>query len=106
MRSDQTEAESALWSKLLNRRLGNLKFRRQVPIGNYIVDFLCIEYRLIVEGDGSQHTENEYDNRRDKELQKREFTVLRFWNNDVLQNIENVCEAIIAAVEISKSERE
>ena len=106
MRSDQTEAESALWSKLRSRRLVNLKFKRQVPIGNFIVDFLCTEYLLIVEVDGSQHVENEYDLKRDKELEKRGFTVLRFWNNGILQDIENVCEAIIAAVEVIKLERD
>ena len=75
-----------------------LKFKRQVPIGSYIIDFVCMEHRLIVEVDGSQHVENNYDARRDMELTNLGYRTLRFWNNEVLRDIENVCEAIHAAV--------
>jgi len=99
MRSNQTEAEKALWGRLRDRRLMGLKFKRQVPIGSYIVDFVCMEKHLIVEVDGSQHVENNYDTARDAELTKLGFRTMRFWNNDVLQNIESVCEAIRAVVQ-------
>lgn len=76
-------AERKLWFKLRDRRLDGLKFRRQVPIGGYIVDFVCFDCGLIVELDGGQHNENPRDALRDAELRKRGFTILRFWNNDV-----------------------
>jgi len=72
-----------------------MKFRRQVPVGNYIVDFLCAKHKLIVEVDGSQHAENKYDKYRDLALHKRGFKVLRFWNGDVLKELNSVCDAII-----------
>ncbi len=74
-----------------------LKFKRQMPIGGYIVDFACMKHRLIVEVDGSQHVENDYDTTRDAELIKLGYRTLRFWNNEVLRNIESVCEAVRAA---------
>ncbi len=80
-----------------------LKFKRQMPIDCYIVDFICAEHRLIVEVDGSQHAENDYDEKRDTELAKCGFTTLRFWNNEILQNIDNVCAAIHAAVQVDRS---
>ncbi len=81
-----------------------LKFKRQVPISGYIVDFVCMAQRLIVEVDGSQHVENEYDARRDAELTKHSYRTLRFWNNDVLRDIDSVCEAIYAAVRSGPSD--
>ena len=99
LRANQTEAEALLWARLRNRRLLGPKFKRQVPIRNYIADFLCAQHRLIIEVDGSQHAENEYDQRRDRELARRGFTVLRFWNNDILNHRSRVCKAIIAAVQ-------
>ena len=96
MRANQTDAEAVLWDTLRGRRLMGMKFRRQGPIGNYIVDFLCAEYRLIVEVDGIQHAESPYDEKRDRNLQDRGFKVLRFWNDDVLKEINSVCDTIIA----------
>ncbi len=96
MRSHMTDAEVVLWDTLRGRKLMKMKFRRQVPIGNYVVDFLCAEHRLIVEVDGSQHAENDYDRKRDAELKERGFKVLRFWNDDVLRELNSVCDTIIA----------
>jgi very-short-patch-repair endonuclease len=86
MRRDPTEAERRMWRILRDRRLGSLKFRRQEPIGPYIVDFVCFERKLIIELDGSQHAENAHDAQRDTWFTSRGFTVLRFWNSEVLDN--------------------
>ena len=102
MRSNQTDAEAVLWNELRNRRLMRMKFRRQVPIGNYIVDFVSAEHKLIVEVDGSQHAESDYDQKRDSELKALGFVVLRFWDGDVLKEINNVCDTIIAAVGLNE----
>ena len=99
MRREPTEAERALWQVLRARRLSEWKFRRQVRIEPYIVDFVCFERRLIVEADGSQHAESVADERRDKFLTEQGFRVLRFWNNDILRNREGVLTAILAALE-------
>ena len=96
MRSAPTEAEQRLWGALRNRRLDRLKFRRQVPIGPYIADFVCMEAKLIVELDGSQHAESTRDRARDAELEQRGFRVLRFWNDDVMRELESTCATIIA----------
>jgi very-short-patch-repair endonuclease len=81
---------------LRDRRLNSLKFRRQVPVGPYIVDFLCVGAKLIVEADGSQHAESTHDKARDAYLERQGWKVLRFWNNEVLQNREGVLETIYA----------
>ena len=96
MRGAPTEAEQRLWRLLRDRRLSGLKFRRQVPIGPYVVDFLCVGARLIVEADGSQHAENRRDAARDAYLASEGWTVLRFWNHEVLRNRNNVLETILA----------
>jgi very-short-patch-repair endonuclease len=96
MRLNPTDAEHRLWSMLRDRRMSAFKFRRQFVIDPYIVDFVCFERRLIIEADGSQHTESEYDQRRDEFLRSQGFSVLRFWNNDVLENAAGVFEAIFA----------
>jgi very-short-patch-repair endonuclease len=96
MRSAPTDAERRLWRLLRDRRLSGLKFRRQVPVGPYIVDFLCVAARLIVEADGSQHAENARDEVRDAYLTREGWKVLRFWNHDVLRNRESVLDTIIA----------
>jgi very-short-patch-repair endonuclease len=93
LRRDSTDAEKKLWSALRNGQLNRLKFRRQVEIGNYIVDFLCPEKRLIIEVDGGQHTP-ERDARRTAFLESQGFRILRFWNNDVLQNLDGVWTTI------------
>ncbi|WP_027170138.1 endonuclease domain-containing protein [Mesorhizobium sp. WSM3224] len=98
MRREPTEAESRLWHELRGRRLDRIKFRRQVPIGRFIADFVCAEAQLIVEIDGSQHAESRRDLERDAELKARGFRVLRFWNDDVLKELDAVCDTIIAYV--------
>jgi very-short-patch-repair endonuclease len=96
LRRKQTNAERELWLRLRDRRLNGLKFRRQVPIGGYVVDFCCESARLIVELDGGQHVErSEADAKRTAELEAQGYLVLRFWNNDVLRNIDGVLECII-----------
>jgi very-short-patch-repair endonuclease len=96
MRLNPTDAEHRLWSMLRDRRMPAFKFRRQFVIDPYIVDFACLERRLIIEADGSQHAESEYDRRRDGFLRSQGFSVLRVWNNDVLENAAGVFEAIFA----------
>ncbi len=96
MRFDPTEAEKRLWSMLRDRRLSTFKFKRQQIIYPYIVDFICLAERLIIEADGSQHADSAYDMRRDGFLKAQRFRVLRFWNNDVLARSEQVAAAIFA----------
>jgi len=98
LRRDMTEAEDRLWQELRGRRLDGIKFRRQVPVGRFIADFLCADAMLIVEIDGSQHADSAYDRERDAELKTRGFRVLRFWNDDVLREMNSVCDTIIAYV--------
>ena len=94
MRANPTPAEERLWTMLRDRRLAAFKFRRQVVIAPYIVDFVCFERRLIIEADGSQHADSRYDERRDALLRDKSFRVLRFWNNDILTNAAGVFDAI------------
>lgn len=96
MQREPTEAENKLWQEFRDRRLDSLKFRLQVPIGNYIVDFLCLEAKLIVEIDGSQHADSDYDRKRDIVLNERGFRVLRFWNDDIMRDLDAVYATIIA----------
>ncbi|MEX0406683.1 endonuclease domain-containing protein [Aquibium sp. LZ166] len=98
LRRAMTEAEDRLWQELRGRRLDGIKFRRQVPVGRYVADFLCAEAMLIVEVDGSQHAESVRDIERDSDLKRRGFRVLRFWNDDVLRDMNAVCDTIIAYV--------
>ena len=91
LRKRPTEAEKLLWRRLRVKQMEGLKFRRQQPIDNYVVDFVCFDKRLVIEVDGGQHAvEKQKDVRRDNYLRKHGFKVLRFWNNEVLQNIEGV----------------
>jgi very-short-patch-repair endonuclease len=95
LRSQQTDAEQKLWYHLRAHRYMGLKFKRQKPIGRYIVDFVCPERSLIIELDGGQHTEQmAYDTQRDAWLHGEGYTVLRFWNNEVMQEMEGVLEKI------------
>ena len=96
LRTTMPDAERELWSHLRSSQLNGLKFRRQYPMPPYVVDFICIEARLIVELDGSQHSED-VDRRREAVLKARGFRIVRFWNNDVLGNTEAVLEAIFNA---------
>src|SRR5665213_3352596 len=94
LRQTMTDAERRLWSVLRDRRLLGYKFRRQRPIGPFIVDFACIERRLVIEADGGQHADNEADARRTAWLERHGWRVVRFWNNDILLNAEGVAETI------------
>ncbi len=91
LRKNQTDAEQALWQQLRNRQLAGFKFRRQYVIEGYIADFACVEARVIVELDGGQHLEQQaYDDKRTQTFAKHGFEVLRFWNDEVLKNMEGV----------------
>ena len=95
LRKRPTDAEQLLWMHSRMKQMEGLKFRRQQPIDNYIVDFVCFENRIVIEVDGGQHAaENSKDRERDSYLQQFGFKVLRFWNNEVLQNTNGVLEII------------
>ncbi len=96
LRSSATDAEALLWYHLRDRRLGGYKFRRQRPIGPYFADFACLESKLVIEIDGGQHTEaTAYDSARTRLMEADGFRVLRFWNNEVLTQIDLVREQIL-----------
>lgn len=97
LRRDSTDAERKLWSRLRSGQLKGLRFRRQHPIPPYFVDFCCISARMVIELDGSQHSDKT-DAVRTASLQRQGFTVLRFWDNDVLQQTDAVLEAILNAL--------
>ncbi|MFO0390086.1 MAG: DNA repair protein RecO [Alphaproteobacteria bacterium] len=100
LRRNQTDAEQKIWHHLRAHRFGQYGFRRQKPIGNYIADFICMEKQLIIELDGGQHAEQqEYDDKRTAFLESKGYKVLRFWNNDVLGNIDGVLETISNALD-------
>ena len=100
LRKNPTEAEKVLWGHLRCWQVDGYKFRRQQPLGKYIVDFVCLEKKLIIELDGGQHAEQTvYDAERDAWLRDRGFSVLRFWNNDVLQNLNGVKDTILSKME-------
>ncbi|HEY8615676.1 endonuclease domain-containing protein [Phenylobacterium sp.] len=99
LRLEDTDAEARLWRSLRDRKLGGWKWRRQVPVGRYIADFLCPEGRLVVELDGAQHAEQlDYDQRRTVYLERRGLRVLRFWNSEALTNTDGVCATILDAL--------
>jgi len=105
LRRNQTDAERVLWLRLRNRRLNGLKFKRQVPIDRYVVDFCSSEARLIIELDGGQHAARvTQDANRTKILEAMGYLVLRFWNNDVLQNTDGVLEDILNTLKQHRSE--
>ena len=100
LRRNQTDAENRLWYFLRAHRFSGFKFRRQHPIGPYIVDFACPAEKLVVELDGGQHADAGYDDEaRDKWLEQRGYRVLRFWNNDVLAETQAVLQSILTALE-------
>jgi len=102
LRTNQTEAEQRRWHHLRAHRFMALKFKRQKPRGRYIVDFICVERHLIIEIDGGQHAEQtEYDQRRDAWLRSQGYTVLRFWNHEVMQQLEGVLEQIRSTIALS-----
>lgn len=100
MRQEMSEAEAKLWQHLRAGRLNGYKFRRQQPMGNYIVDFMCVTPKLIVEADGGQHTEQAaYDHARTAYLNSLGFTVLRFWNHEILQQTNDVLAEILRVLQ-------
>jgi len=100
LRARQTDAENLLWGLLRNRRLLGLKFRRQYPLRPYILDYYCHEAKLAIELDGGQHAEqHHYDQQRTAQLESRGILVLRFWNNEMLQQTESVLEKIYLVLE-------
>ena len=103
LRSRLTEAERKLWYALRGRRFADFKFRRQVPVGPFIADFVCFESRLVVELDGGQHAESYRDEKRDRWFTTNGFRVLRFWNNEVLSNIEGVVTQLAQALKVQWS---
>jgi very-short-patch-repair endonuclease len=101
MRRTLTQAERKLWHALRDRRIQQLKFRRQAPVGAYIADFLCLEHRLIVEADGSQHADSIGDTARDAWFVAHGYKVLRFWNGEILFEPESVLATIAASCGLS-----
>jgi very-short-patch-repair endonuclease len=105
LRRNQTDAERTLWFQLRDRRLDGWKFRRQVPIDRYVVDFFCADAHLIIELDGGQHAiRAQHDEERTRILEAMGYLVLRFWNNDVTGNIDGVLQVIIETLESHSSE--
>ena len=99
LRRNSTDSERELWRHLRGRQLDGAKFRRQHPFGDCILDFACVERKLVVELDGGQHAEStKYDGWRTRQLEQAGFAVLRFWDHDVLENREGVREMILAAL--------
>jgi very-short-patch-repair endonuclease len=102
LRTNMTDAEKRLWYLLRGHRLKGIKFKRQAPIGRYIVDFVCFQSNLMIEVDGGPHADNDADLRRRRWLEDQGFRVLRFWNNEVLSNTDAVLEAILSAIDIER----
>ncbi|NOX92703.1 MAG: endonuclease domain-containing protein [Gammaproteobacteria bacterium] len=99
LRQLSTDAEHRLWQQLRNRQACGAKFRRQHPVPPYIVDFVCLEKKLVIEADGEQHIEQQtYDEKRTAFLEARGFQVLRFWNNEILTQTEDVLDVIFRAL--------
>ena len=99
LRGNMTDADRRLWYPLRAHRFGGFKFKRQVPVGPYIVDFACLGRKLIIEVDGGQHADSQSDSVRDDYLRRAGFRVLRFWNNDVLRNTDGVLEVVMSEIE-------
>ncbi len=100
LRARSTDAERKLWAELGNRQLGGYKFRRQHPMGPYVVDFACLAQRLVVELDGGQHAmAKDKDDQRTRWLESQGYRVVRFWNHDVLENMDGVLQALLTALD-------
>jgi len=95
MRADATRAENLLWQAHRRGQLEGFKFKRQIPLDGYILDFVCFDARLIVEVDGGQHSENVPDMERDAHFAREGFETLRFWNDEVEKNFDGVCDHIL-----------
>ena len=104
LRAMMTDAERKLWFALKDRRVAGVKFRRQVPVEHFIADFCCFELRLIVEVDGGQHNDSQRDAERDAWFAANGYRTLRFWNNDVLGNLEGVLTRLIAEIDRRQKE--
>jgi very-short-patch-repair endonuclease len=103
LRRNQTEAEEPLWNELRGRRLATAKFVRQYQIGDFIADFACRSLRIAIELDGGQHPENERDLGRTRIIEAHGYRVIRFWNNEVLENIDGVLQAIGDELEVARN---
>jgi very-short-patch-repair endonuclease len=103
LRRNQTEAEERLWNELRGRRLAAAKFVRQYQIGEFIADFACRSLRLAIELDGGQHSENERDAARTRVIEAYGYRVIRFWNNEVLENMDGVLQAISHELELARN---
>jgi very-short-patch-repair endonuclease len=103
LRGRMTEAERRLWYRLRAHRFAGVKFKRQVPIGRYVVDSVCFDHSLSIEVDGGQHATSLNDRSRTQWLEGEGFRVLRFWNNDVLGNLPGVLETVASALSRSPS---
>jgi very-short-patch-repair endonuclease len=99
LRHGDNVAEAILWNELKDRKLGGYKFVRQFPVGRYFADFMCRQRRLVVEVDGSQHAGSDKDRIRDEFMRAKGISIIRFWNVDVVKQIDSVCETILAALE-------
>ena len=99
LRTRMTDAERKLWFAFRDRRFADFKFRRQVPIGPFVADFACYASRVIIEVDGGQHADSKTDAQRDRWFVANNFHVLRYWNNDVLRNLEGVLISILAELQ-------
>ncbi len=95
MRKDQTRAEAMLWQALRGGQLEGFKFRRQVPLHNYIIDFVCFDAKVIIEVDGAQHADSDGDVRRDAYFRSVGFETLRFWNDEIEKNLDFVCLSVL-----------
>ncbi|HZW24182.1 MAG TPA: endonuclease domain-containing protein [Gallionella sp.] len=98
LRRNMTDAEKLLWQKLRGCQINHCKFRRQHPFDNFILDFVCLEAKLVIEIDGGQHNESSKDAVRDQALTKAGFRVMRFWNNQVMTELDAVVQAIWVAL--------
>lgn len=98
LRRASTRAESVFWNAVRNRQIDGAKFRRQWPVGKFVADFCCVQALLIVEIDGGQHDENKRDEIRTAALEKSGYRVIRFWNNEVLENMAGVLENLRTAL--------
>ena len=99
LRQRDNQAEALLWLELKHSKLGGYKFTRQLPIGPYFADICCRKKKLVVEIDGSRHADSPHDRKRDEFMRSRGYSILRFWNTDVLKHSASVCETILAALD-------
>ena len=103
LRNDMTDAERRLWSHLRASQLGGVKFIRQHPIGDFVVDFACRSARIAIELDGGQHSDSATDDARTAIIEAHGYRVIRFWNNDVLQNTDGVLTAILEELKLARN---